>query len=452
MTATSSVLFTYFGESQDGQRQPNEPKEYSPSPSPLPLGLRINRARNSFALGTASYVDILIYRMANSSSRFRENASVDTSSGNLLRYLITDLQSSKEPKSPRVTPTCSISRTTLSTDSLIPVQVTSRKRRLEENDQSTSVHHPLASTPPSDYSSSIYSERSFAPAETDSEEPTSSSFLTDELLKPKPLDLTRIASVKPANYPPNAFAEDTNFEGEASPDATLAILPDPPLPKFMVQSYTPSDGESEALVEEIVRYPMVEAPPTRRLTQIPPQSPHFLVNQKAARLLGLDGAGYVSHSSVIVVSCSLTLSSSPVTPTTRILPGVLTDITNKEPTSSPRTLRNITSKLSLSGRKKSLQQEKEVTALGRIEERLSSKFSGMVQEVDKLPEASGSISRRRGFRPLSIHTGKAFDPFGFSGNPKSDPKNTRASNYAPDTIEADFATLVSSSRKSSPFT
>jgi hypothetical protein len=145
------------------------------------------------------------------------------------------------------------------------------------------------------------------------------------------------------------------------------------------------------------------------------------------------------------------VSRSPVTPTTPILPGVLKDITNKEPTSSPRTLSNIASKLSLSGRKKSLQQEKEVTALGKIEERVPSKFPGMVQEVDKLPEASESISRRRGFRPLSIHTGKAFDPFGFGGSPKSDPKNTRTSNYAPDTIEADFATLVSSSRKSSAF-
>jgi hypothetical protein len=130
-----------------------------------------------------------------------------------------------------------------------------------------------------------------------------SSFPTDEIFRPKPLDLSRITSMKPANYPPNAFAEDTSSEGEDSPGATAAMLSDPPRPKPTVQTHMYSDGESEALVKEIVRYPMVESSPTRRLIQIPPQSPYFLVNQKAARVLGLDGAGYVSHSSGILVSC-----------------------------------------------------------------------------------------------------------------------------------------------------
>ena len=117
--------------------------------------------------------------------------------------------------------------------------------------------------------------------------------------------------------------------------------------------------------------------------------------------------------------------------------------------SSPHTLRNIASKLSLSGRKKSSQQEKEASALGKIEEQAPLKLSKMVEEADKLPEASGSMSRRRGFRPLSIHTGKAFDPFGFGASPKPDLKSAKSSENGLKVIEADFATLVSFTRKPS---
>jgi hypothetical protein len=39
---------------------------------------------------------------------------------------------------------------------------------------------------------------------------------------------------------------------------------------------------------------MVEASPTNRPAQIPSPSANFFVNQKAARLLGLDSIGYVS--------------------------------------------------------------------------------------------------------------------------------------------------------------
>src|SRR5947199_5094549 len=146
----------------------------------------------------------------------------------------------------------------------------------------------------------------------------------------------------------------------------------------------------------------------------------------------------------------MTVSSSPVVPTTPILSEVLKDIANKEPTSSPRTLRTIASKLSLL-RKKSSQQEKEMAALSKIEEEVPSTLSKMVGETEILSETSGSISRRRGFRPLSIHTGKAFDPFGLGGVPKPDHKETRRSSNGPEMIEADFATLASSTRKSSTF-
>ena len=145
----------------------------------------------------------------------------------------------------------------------------------------------------------------------------------------------------------------------------------------------------------------------------------------------------------------MTVSSSPATPTTPIFSEALNDIANKEPTSSPRKLRTIASKLSLSGRKKSSQQEKEIAALGKIEEQMPSKLSKMMGETEWLSETSGSISRRRGFRPLSIHTGKAFDPFRLEGGSKHDHKEIRPSSNGPEMIEADFATLVSFTRTSS---
>jgi hypothetical protein len=130
---------------------------------------------------------------------------------------------------------------------------------------------------------------------------------------------------------------------------------------------------------------------------------------------------------------------------------VLKDVTNKEPTTPPRTLRNIASKLSLSGKKKSSQQEKEMVALDKIEEQALSNLPEMAEEADKLPEPLFSISRRRGFRPLSIHTGKAFDPFGFGGVAKPEPKDTKTISNDPETIEADFATLASCARERSAF-
>jgi len=147
----------------------------------------------------------------------------------------------------------------------------------------------------------------------------------------------------------------------------------------------------------------------------------------------------------------MTVSSSPATPTTPIFSEALKDIANKEPTSSPRKLRTIASKLSLSGRKKSSQQEKEMAALGKIEEQVPSMLSKMMGETEGLSETSGSISRRRGFRPLSIHTGKAFDPFRLEGGSKPDHKEIRPGSNGPEMIEADFATLVSFSRRSSIF-
>src|SRR3984885_9302670 len=143
----------------------------------------------------------------------------------------------------------------------------------------------------------------------------------------------------------------------------------------------------------------------------------------------------------------MTVSSFPITPNTPTFLEVLKDIANKEPTSSPRTLRTMAGKLSLSGRKRSSRQKKEMAVLGDIEEKAPLKLSTMVEEAAELSETSGSISRRRGFRPLSIHTGKAFDPFALGGSPRPDQMKTRRSSNGPEMIEADFATLVSCTRR-----
>jgi hypothetical protein len=130
-----------------------------------------------------------------------------------------------------------------------------------------------------------------------------SSLPADETLTPRPLDLSRATSVNPADYPPNDVADNTSSKVYDRPSTEADTLPHPPRPRSIDQSHASSDSESEALVKEIVRYPMVEASATHTLTQIPSQSRHFLVNQKAAKVLGLDGAGCVSLIFRVVGSC-----------------------------------------------------------------------------------------------------------------------------------------------------
>ena len=223
------------------------------------------------------------------------DSSTDMSPGNLLDCLITDLQLGKEPASLRVPLTCSISMTTVSSESLVPAQATSRRCRQEDNDRNTIAHLAPASGPPSEYSSSVYSKRSSAMAEMESGETTISSFPADEILTPRPLDLSNASAASAADCPHKAVANDTNSETDDSHSSATATLPDPPRPMSIARSHTSSDSNSEALIKEIVRHPMGKASLTHRLTQTSFQSGHFILNQKAARLLGLDGAGYVSY-------------------------------------------------------------------------------------------------------------------------------------------------------------
>jgi len=134
--------------------------------------------------------------------------------------------------------------------------------------------------------------------------------------------------------------------------------------------------------------------------------------------------------------------SSPVTPTNPTIPAALREITNKEKSPASHTLKSMTSKLSLSARKKSLTGKKTEPEIDEnafpaspnqeflhspiakkllhdiAEEReIESSPSGL---YEKRTNFAGSISKRRGFRPLSIHTGKAFDPFGVPANGKNE--------------------------------
>lgn len=177
-------------------------------------------------------------------------------------------------------------------EKLIPI-----KRHQEDEGHCTSVHHALASDPPSEYSSSVYSKCSSGLAGTESGETAMSSFPTDDVLMPEPLDLRRATSMELIEYTPRIIGDPRSSEVEKKSSVTVAILPGSSGPKSEKQPRTSSDSESDVLVKDIVRYPMVEASPTYRLAQIPSPSANFFVNQKAARLLGLDGAGYVSQRS-----------------------------------------------------------------------------------------------------------------------------------------------------------
>jgi hypothetical protein len=184
---------------------------------------------------------------------------------------------------------------TLSTESLVPTPITPRKWREDDDGEYASFDLTRTSDPLTDHCSSMYSKRSSVLAETDCGETTMSSFQTDDILMPRPLDLSRSTSANPASCPKTAVANDTGSEVDDGLRSTVAILLRPLRRKSAVKSETSSDSESEALVKEIVRHPMVETSPTRSLTQRSSPSGCFIVNQKAAKLLGLDGAGYVSY-------------------------------------------------------------------------------------------------------------------------------------------------------------
>ena len=134
--------------------------------------------------------------------------------------------------------------------------------------------------------------------------------------------------------------------------------------------------------------------------------------------------------------------------------------------SPPRSLRNMTSKLSLPGRRKapriadpapsndenrplddggtttpksrdSLTRAKsmytratqphdtsETGALQVITEENAKSESSSTTSQSSATITGGSISKRRGFRPLSIHTGKAFDPFGKCQDPMTSSHGT----------------------------
>ena len=221
-----------------------------------------------------------------------DNPTADTSPGDMLDCLITDLHLGKEAAKLRAPRPCSISMTTLSKESLVPTQVTLGRRRCEEKDYSISVHSTSHFNPASEYSSSIYSKRSSALVETESGQTTMSFFPTDEILTPRPLDFFREASPSAIDCQ-GAIAKAMSTAEEDKHSSTVGTLQDPQRPRSTAQSHTSSDNDTEALMKEIVTYPMVHTSPTHRLTQTPSQPGHIVVNQKAARLLGLDGAGYV---------------------------------------------------------------------------------------------------------------------------------------------------------------
>ena len=233
--------------------------------------------------------------MTDSSTSCGANSLAETPSSDPLDCLITDLRSGEEPSSLRTPRLCSTSMITLSRGSLIPVQGTLREQHQQNEDHYTSFHHALASALPSDYSSSVYSERSCALAGTEPVETTISSVRTDDVLRPKPLVLSRVTKLEPVKYTPNAVIDHRSYEIENETSIRAATVSEPSRTKSGAQSHTPSGSESEALMKKTVRCPVVEASPTHKLTQIPSPSANFFVNQKAAKILGLDGAGYVSQ-------------------------------------------------------------------------------------------------------------------------------------------------------------
>ena len=230
------------------------------------------------------------------------NSIANTSPDDMLDCLITDLQSGQDAATLRAPPASSISMTTLSKESLIPTQVSPGRGHQEDDNQRTSVHLASTSVPSSEYSSSIYSKRSSALIDTESGQTTMSSFPADEILTPRPLNLSRATGTS-ADECRNAIATDTGSGDNDTHNSTVATFPAFQPPRSAVESDTSSDGDSDTLMKEIVKHPMVIASPTHGFIQTPSRLGHIVVNHKAARLLGLDGAGYVCQPYETINSC-----------------------------------------------------------------------------------------------------------------------------------------------------
>ena len=126
------------------------------------------------------------------------------------------------------------------------------------------------------YSSSIYSETSSAYIEDNT-----MSTIADQCLSPRPLDLSRKTSEKLASSQHPSDVE----------NSSIAAL----RPKYHQHSMQDStslsnDDGGAALDKEIAMYPMVESSAVFKRNAKSPSSPYD-GNKKAAKILGLDGAG-----------------------------------------------------------------------------------------------------------------------------------------------------------------
>jgi hypothetical protein len=222
-------------------------------------------------------------------------SSIGSSPGDPLDCVIIDLELGKEPSDLRVPSTDSILMTALSSESLLPTPIRPRKWYADDDDGFANFDLAHTSDPLSDHCSSIYSMRSSGFAETDYGGPTMSSFRADDVLVPRPLDLSRSTSANPASGPETDIVDGTGAKVDNGLYSTVAVLLGPLPPKPAVKFETSSDDESEALVKEIVHCLGVETSPPSRLTQTSSQAGYFVVNPKAAKLLGLEGTEYVSY-------------------------------------------------------------------------------------------------------------------------------------------------------------
>jgi hypothetical protein len=121
-----------------------------------------------------------------------------------------------------------------------------------------------------------------------------SSFRTDDVLMPEPLNLSRATNMGFVKHTSRITGDPKSSGYQNKSSVTTVISPRHSQPKSDRQSCSSSDSESETIETDRARYTMVEASSTNKPAQIPSPSAKFLVNQKAARLLGLDSIGYVS--------------------------------------------------------------------------------------------------------------------------------------------------------------
>ena len=224
---------------------------------------------------------------------FEQKSELDRSkSPNPLDILLSDLEAGKDSSDLRVPNPYTLSMISLSCDVFVPPQVTPRKDRRVDHLRSQSpsgniIDHNAGQRDTSTYSSSIYS----------SDHSSYGVQIDDNVKRALPTgDSFNLHSLDLNSGPRNAQKNNKSNLKETSflfhQDSDHARTSDDSLTKEHLPDINVEHSEFNGLLDDALRYSVTEHSQSCRPTELGfSAAAPILVNAKAAKVLGLDGAG-----------------------------------------------------------------------------------------------------------------------------------------------------------------